>query len=70
MSDNRLVFTGQEFKSHTWGMMKCPFNNENCRNGIYCLTSIWSTPRNAHNHAQQIRKVVDKCLYKEEKSHE
>jgi len=65
-----IVEVHNKSKSHAWGIMKCPFNNENCWNGIYCFTSIWSTPRNAHNHAQQIKKVVNKCQYKEGKEDE
>ena len=32
-----------------------------CRCGEFCIASIWSTPRNAGNHARQIRRVVDNC---------
>ena len=47
--------------SHAWGKMYCPHNDNDCRCGEFCITSIWSTPRNASNHAKQIRRVVDKC---------
>ena len=46
--------------SHAWGKMYCPHNSEECRCGEFCITSIWSTPKNAGNHAKQIRRVVDK----------
>jgi hypothetical protein len=46
---------------HAWGRMYCPFNDQDCRCGEFCITSIWSTPRNAENHAKQIRRVVDNC---------
>ena len=29
--------------------------------GVFCITSIWSTPKNAGNHGKQIRRVVDNC---------
>ena len=50
-------------RGHAWGQMFCPFNDKNCRCGQFCRISIWSTPRNAANHARQIRKAVDKCIW-------
>ena len=47
--------------SHAWGKIHCPYNDKECRCGIFCITSIWSTPKNAGNHAKQIRRVVDNC---------
>lgn len=47
--------------SHAWGKMYCPFDDQRCRCGEYCKTSIWSTPRNPANHARQLRRVIDKC---------
>lgn len=47
--------------SHAWGKMYCPDNDENCRCGEFCITSIWSTPKNAGNEAKKIRRVVDNC---------
>lgn len=47
--------------SHAWGKMFCPFNQETCRCGEFCITSIWSTPRDAENHARALKKVVEKC---------
>jgi hypothetical protein len=47
--------------SHAWGKIYCPYNDKECRCGIFCITSIWSTPKNAGNHAKQIRRVVDNC---------
>lgn len=49
-------------RGHAWGQMLCPFNDTACRCGQYCRRSIWSTPRNATNHAKQIRNAVDKCI--------
>ncbi|HJV02485.1 MAG TPA: hypothetical protein VJ752_18250 [Burkholderiaceae bacterium] len=47
--------------SHAWGRIYCPYNNNDCRCGEFCITSIWSTPRNPGNHAKAIRRVVDNC---------
>ncbi|VAX11801.1 FIG00581864: hypothetical protein [hydrothermal vent metagenome] len=40
--------------SHAWGRIYCPYNDKTCRCGEFCITSIWSTPRNVGNHAKQI----------------
>jgi hypothetical protein len=48
--------------AHAWGKMYCPYNSEECRCGLHCITSIWSTPKNPENFAKQVRKVVDKCI--------
>lgn len=47
--------------SHAWGKIYCPYNDKECRCGEFCITSIWSTPRSAVNHAKQIIRVVDNC---------
>jgi hypothetical protein len=46
---------------HAWGRMYCPFNNKECRCGEFCITSIWSTPRNPGSHARALRRVVNNC---------
>lgn len=48
--------------SHAWGKMYCPDNDKDCRCGEFCITSIWSTPKNAGNHAKGLRRVVDNCM--------
>jgi hypothetical protein len=45
--------------SHAWGRMYCPFKDEECRCGEFCITSIWSTPKNPGNHARALRRVID-----------
>jgi len=40
--------------SHAWGRIYCPYNDRECRHGKFCIASVWSTPRNATNHARQI----------------
>ena len=47
--------------SHAWGKIYCPYNDKECRCGEFCIASVWSTPKNAGNHARQIRRVVDNC---------
>lgn len=46
---------------HAWGKMYCPFNDNECRCGEFCVSCIWSTPKNSQNHAKQIKRVVDNC---------
>lgn len=48
-------------RGHAWGRMYCPWNDDDCRGGAFCIASIWSTSRNPANHARQIRRVVDGC---------
>lgn len=45
--------------AHAWGRMYCPYNDQECRCGEFCITSIWSTPRNACSHGRQLMRVVD-----------
>ncbi|MEJ8794902.1 hypothetical protein WKR88_01260 [Trinickia caryophylli] len=47
--------------SHAWGKIYCPYNNDECRCGDFCISGVWSTPRSAGNHARAIRRVVDGC---------
>ncbi len=48
---------------HAWGKMYCPQNDKNCRCGEFCISSIWSTPKNTVNRARQIKRVVDNCTF-------
>jgi hypothetical protein len=47
--------------AHAWGKMYCPYNDAECRCGMHCITSIWSTPKNPGNFSRQLRRVVDNC---------
>ena len=47
--------------SHAWGRMYCPYNDAECRCGEFCITSVWSTPKSASNHAKALQRVVDNC---------
>ncbi|MDO8848944.1 MAG: hypothetical protein Q7W51_11225 [Coriobacteriia bacterium] len=49
-------------RSHAWGRMLCPHPCEKCREGEFCMVSVWSTPRSPETHAQQLRRVVDGCM--------
>jgi hypothetical protein len=44
--------------SHAWGRIYCPYNDEECRCGEFCITS---TPKNPGNHARALRRVVNNC---------
>lgn len=50
--------------AHSWGRMFCPHNRDDCRCGEFCITGIWSTPRDPEIHARQIRRVVDGCIHR------
>lgn len=41
---------------HAWGRLLCPHSSR-----MGCIISVWSTPRNADNHARHIRRIVDSC---------
>lgn len=47
--------------SHVWGEMFCPYNDAGCRGRRYCMTSVWSTPKNTDDHAKTLRRAVDNC---------
>ncbi|MEM9007224.1 MAG: hypothetical protein AAGE59_27310 [Cyanobacteria bacterium P01_F01_bin.86] len=51
---------------HCWGKLRCPINDSDCRNQMFCSNSIWSTPRNAQRHARDIRKWVNGCINSED----
>ncbi len=45
---------------HAWGRLYCAHHS---RDG--CMVSVWSTPRNAENHARSIIRDVDRCPHQE-----
>jgi len=47
--------------NHAWGRIYCPYNNSECRCGEFCITSVWSTPKNPGNHACALIRVVENC---------
>lgn len=38
-----------------WGIAWCP--------GHICFVNVWSSPKNAENHAKQIRRKVERCAH-------
>jgi hypothetical protein len=48
-------------RGHAWGQIFCPYKDDECRCGIFCITSIWSTPKNPGNHAKDLKRVVNNC---------
>ena len=46
--------------SHAWGRIYCPYNDDACRCGEFCITSVWSTPKNPAT-TRALRRVVDNC---------
>lgn len=48
---------------HAWGRIYCPYNSIDCRYGEFCITSVWSTPKNPGNHAQALKRIVDRCAF-------
>lgn len=48
---------------HCWGRLYCPFSD---RDG--CRVSIWSTPKNDHDHVETIAKVMRKCPHQKEEA--
>jgi len=51
---------------HAWGRIYCPDNDKECRCGEFCVSSVWSTPKNPGNHANAIRRIVDNCSHQRE----
>ncbi|MFJ1298556.1 hypothetical protein ACILG0_01245 [Pseudomonadota bacterium AL_CKDN230030165-1A_HGKHYDSX7] len=51
----------QTSRGHAWGRLYCPYEDPRCREGDFCIVSIWSTPRSPFNHARALRRVVDQC---------
>lgn len=48
---------------HAWGILKCPRNSTDCRCGLFCRMSIWTTPKNPGNFARRLKKKIDGCIY-------
>ncbi|MDA1053278.1 MAG: hypothetical protein O3C40_22735 [Planctomycetota bacterium] len=54
--DNGRTLRKAGARAHIWGRLYCPQRD---RDG--CATAIYSTPRNAEDHAKDIRRAVDRC---------
>jgi len=53
-------------RAHGWAKLLCPHNDRDCRCGEFCITVVWGTPRSPENHARQLRRVVDTCIWQRE----
>ena len=54
--------------SHAWGKIYCTYNDYESRCGEFCITSVWSTPKNPGNHARALRRVVDNCTIHQQRN--
>lgn len=51
--------------AHSWGFVLCPRNMQSdCRSGVFCRMSIWSTPTNPQNHARELLRKAEGCVFK------
>lgn len=55
-----LGWTVKPISGHAWGRLYCTHHS---RDG--CMVSVWSTPRNAGNHARGIIRDVNRCPHQE-----
>ena len=61
--NNGWTFKKPGKSAHAWGIIRCPFNDKDCRCGDYCQLSVWGTPKNPQNYAKKLRRQIDGCLY-------
>ncbi|RPH93075.1 MAG: hypothetical protein EHM68_16225 [Lysobacterales bacterium] len=54
--------------AHAFGILKCPHNDRDCRCGVFCQASIWSTPRSPEAMARQIRRMVANCIHQNDET--
>jgi hypothetical protein len=52
-------------RAHIWGVLLC---RHEARDG--CRQQVYSTPRVPQNHAERIRRVVDRCPHRPEDEEE
>lgn len=60
-----LGWTVMPVKGHAWGRLYCAHHD---RDG--CMVSVWSTPKNAGNHARAVVRAVNRCPHQKEESDE
>ena len=53
-------------RARGWAKLLCSHNDSDCRCGEFCIAVVWGTPRSAENHARQLRRVVDACIWQRE----
>lgn len=61
-----LGWTIVEGRGHAWGLLRCPANAPECRGGVFCQMSVWSTPRDPQLHARKLRQKALACLFSDE----
>jgi hypothetical protein len=49
--------------AHAWGFALCPRNDRDCRGGVFCRMSVWSTPRDPAAHARRLRANAAGCIF-------
>ena len=59
--ENGWTYVASGKSAHCWGILRCPHHE---RDG--CSISVNSTPRVPQNHADQIRRAVDRCPHMRE----
>jgi hypothetical protein len=47
--------------AHAWGKIYCPYKDDECHCGEFCISFVWCTPRSSGNRANALRRVVDNC---------
>lgn len=53
--------------AHNWGFVLCPTNaGKECRSGVFCRMSVWSTPRNPRGHAADLVRKARGCVIGED----
>ncbi len=55
---------------HAWGKILCPKQSDECRCGMHCITSIWSTPKSASSFAIRVKRIIDNCTSKDVEDNE
>jgi hypothetical protein len=53
----------EKSNGHAFGKLLCPWNDDDCRCGVFCVLSVYSTPRNPEHHARTIRQKVVGCIH-------
>jgi hypothetical protein len=48
----------QKRQGHCWGRLLCGQGDSSG-----CSMSVWSTPKNPVHHANQIKRLIDKCTH-------
>ena len=63
-------WTVQNSSGHARGVMRCPWKDTECRCGVFCQRSIWSTPRVPEDMAALVRRSVDGCTHVQQRREE